>query len=253
MPLVGCNGYVTKASPLLRRQSPTNLIPYDRTGYNNRVEIGRNAPCPCGSSKKYKKCCLLKEALPLTTSVRSPSEKKRLVKLSDEFPVAGCLINNNWKESGLANILITRRLGNGNLIVGAYLVDTGCLGLKSTYCNAEISPEQFENELFPKHYPDRKPLSIGIDYAREIVIGAIDYAAKLGFDADPSFNLSRYVLGLEGIKELMNHGDIQFGGPDGKPFFVAGPNDDTPRIIQRLTQRLGKDGFNFMAPMLVPR
>lgn len=24
--------------------------------------IGRNAPCPCGSGKKYKKCCALKPA-----------------------------------------------------------------------------------------------------------------------------------------------------------------------------------------------
>lgn len=23
-------------------------------------KIGRNSPCPCGSGKKYKKCCLLK-------------------------------------------------------------------------------------------------------------------------------------------------------------------------------------------------
>lgn len=23
-----------------------------------RVRIGRNAPCPCGSGKKFKKCCL---------------------------------------------------------------------------------------------------------------------------------------------------------------------------------------------------
>ena len=23
-----------------------------------RVKIGRNAPCPCGSGKKYKKCCI---------------------------------------------------------------------------------------------------------------------------------------------------------------------------------------------------
>lgn len=25
------------------------------------VKIGRNEPCPCGSGKKYKKCCLLNE------------------------------------------------------------------------------------------------------------------------------------------------------------------------------------------------
>jgi len=25
------------------------------------MKIGRNAPCPCGSGKKYKKCCLAKD------------------------------------------------------------------------------------------------------------------------------------------------------------------------------------------------
>ncbi|MDT8324176.1 MAG: SEC-C metal-binding domain-containing protein, partial [Bacteroidota bacterium] len=24
--------------------------------------VGRNDPCPCGSGKKYKKCCLAKDA-----------------------------------------------------------------------------------------------------------------------------------------------------------------------------------------------
>jgi len=32
-------------------------IPYMRAG----PKIGRNDPCPCGSGKKYKRCCLLKE------------------------------------------------------------------------------------------------------------------------------------------------------------------------------------------------
>jgi uncharacterized protein YecA (UPF0149 family) len=27
-------------------------------------KVGRNEPCPCGSGKKYKKCCLLKEEAP---------------------------------------------------------------------------------------------------------------------------------------------------------------------------------------------
>ena len=32
----------------------------DRTGESPRV--GRNDPCPCGSGKKYKKCCIRKSA-----------------------------------------------------------------------------------------------------------------------------------------------------------------------------------------------
>jgi tetratricopeptide (TPR) repeat protein len=28
------------------------------------AKIGRNAPCPCGSGKKYKKCCLARDSKP---------------------------------------------------------------------------------------------------------------------------------------------------------------------------------------------
>ena len=29
------------------------------------AKVGRNAPCPCGSGKKYKKCCWRRHALPV--------------------------------------------------------------------------------------------------------------------------------------------------------------------------------------------
>ena len=28
-----------------------------RMPYHSEVRIGRNDPCPCGSGKKYKRCC----------------------------------------------------------------------------------------------------------------------------------------------------------------------------------------------------
>ncbi len=34
-------------------------------------KVGRNDPCPCGSGKKYKKCCLLKGAWPARPGPRS--------------------------------------------------------------------------------------------------------------------------------------------------------------------------------------
>jgi len=40
-----------------------------------RQEIGRNHPCPCGSGKKYKKCCLLKESVPGAASAESEPRK----------------------------------------------------------------------------------------------------------------------------------------------------------------------------------
>ena len=32
------------------------------------MPTSRNAPCPCGSGKKYKKCCMLKEMPPTPVS-----------------------------------------------------------------------------------------------------------------------------------------------------------------------------------------
>jgi hypothetical protein len=40
------------------------------------VKVGRNEPCPCGSGKKYKKCCLMKT---FTSPGREESIKKKLV------------------------------------------------------------------------------------------------------------------------------------------------------------------------------
>ena len=36
--------------------APKKLEPY-----HAETKAGRNEPCPCGSGKKYKKCCFLKE------------------------------------------------------------------------------------------------------------------------------------------------------------------------------------------------
>lgn len=30
-------------------------------------KVGRNDPCPCGSGKKYKQCCMIKKAEPVRT------------------------------------------------------------------------------------------------------------------------------------------------------------------------------------------
>ncbi|MFQ5770864.1 MAG: SEC-C metal-binding domain-containing protein, partial [bacterium] len=39
-----------------RRQNDSNQ--FSRADFETTRKIGRNNPCPCGSGKKYKKCCL---------------------------------------------------------------------------------------------------------------------------------------------------------------------------------------------------
>lgn len=44
-----------------------------------KIKIGRNDPCPCGSGKKYKKCCMNKPQSPVD-QVESEQEKKKWLK-----------------------------------------------------------------------------------------------------------------------------------------------------------------------------
>lgn len=58
--LVG-NAYV------INEDRKANFIPDEDAGnepYHKNPDVGRNDPCPCGSGKKYKKCCLEKDVNP---------------------------------------------------------------------------------------------------------------------------------------------------------------------------------------------
>jgi uncharacterized protein len=44
------------ASELRQQRPPANVMPWVRE--RDRQTAGRNDPCPCGSGRKYKKCCL---------------------------------------------------------------------------------------------------------------------------------------------------------------------------------------------------
>jgi SEC-C motif len=205
----------------------------------------RNDPCPCGSGKKYKKCCLPKER------DQQPGDspwihagKIHRIQNADDYPVEACYLNADWKEQGLARIVVTRSQENGKIMVGAFLVDTFCVGVKNAFCNEGLGRRQIEAQLLPGYYQN-EPTRVGINYVKEIIYGAVEYAKGLGFDPHPDFELSRHVLGSEAISRTRN---LKFGGPEGKPLYVAGPDDDAATILQKLRKRLGKDGFHFIAP-----
>ena len=214
-------------------------------------KIGRNDPCPCGSGKKYKKCCFPQEEISQSApcSAWTHAEKKHLIKSASQYPVDCCLINPDWREGGFARIVVTRRQENGNLILGVFLVDIFCLGVKNAFCNVDLTPKEINEELLIKCFMDGRPLEIGILYAKQIIFGAVDYARKLGFDPHPDFSLTRHVLGT---KNITGHHDIQFGGPEGKPLYIAGPDDNPQTIVRKLSSRLGKDGYHFIMPVDMP-
>ena len=50
------------------------------------MKIGRNAPCYCGSGRKYKRCCLEKDGKKLATSIMNSVDN-----LKNEARIKQCL------------------------------------------------------------------------------------------------------------------------------------------------------------------
>ncbi len=57
--------------------------------YNKPEKVGRNAPCPCGSGKKYKKCCLGTKKTGHPVDVKSLYYKKYKIRLKDNKDIDG--------------------------------------------------------------------------------------------------------------------------------------------------------------------
>ena len=168
-----------------------------------------------------------------------------LIKNAKNYPLFECLINTDWQGKGMAHIFLSRKQPSNKLILGVYLVDIFCLGLKNTFCNANLSMEEYQKlklsilkETAISAYPPGK--------ACKIIFGAIEYARRLDFKPQKDFDLSQYVL--EGLQNNDCDLTLEFG-KDGKPLYIAGPDDDFEAIIETLRKNVGEDNFHFIAPL----
>lgn len=192
--------------------------------------------------KKKKKDKERKKALRIKSNFSYSSFEKDLLIKAKNFPINDCLINQNWKESGLATILLSRKKSDNKLIIGVYLVDIFCLGLKNTLYNLNVSYDEYEKVKL-KIYPNSPYISCDPKFASQIIYGAIDYAKKLGFEPNEDFMLTRFILEEKVEKDIIFN--IEFG-KDGKPLYISGPNDDINSILNTLRKNVGEGNFNFI-------
>ena len=191
---------------------------------NNRIDPYQS--CPCGSGKKYKFCCREKEQL------INQEHPRTLVKNAAQYPVYECHINECWHDEGLATIFIVRQLPNLKYILGTYLVDTLCLGLKNTFCNANLLYSSIKTVL------GKTPMEmISIEYedARSIILGAIQYATGLGFEPNKDWDDSKHIV----EPERPFNNKFEFGR-GGKPLYIQGPNDNPNEIMSTLNAAINK-------------
>lgn len=173
-------------------------------------------------------------------------------------PIAKCFVNTVCAKSllegkgnqpqedegvgGLGLVSVARSPGANRFEVCNYLVDYWCLGVKDILGPRKLGsskyPQFIQNSYsrFPDGYQE-----ITLEQAQAIVLGGVDYAAKLGFSPHKDFEQSRPLLG-----EWSGQPQLEFGR-NGKPFYISGPYDSEMRIIETLRRNVGEGNFDYIA------
>ena len=170
------------------------------------------------------------------------SPKNYIIAKGRTLPIINCYITIDWKDLGIATVCIVRQMPSGKLLIGSYVVDIYCLGVKDTLFFFGIEPDNIYEEVLNRAYGGDNFEEIDANLAQNIVWGALEYAEDLGFTPHRDFEVTEYLLDPA---DKIEYVEVEFG-KDGKPFYFSGPYDDTDKILNKLVNKLGVGGFNFI-------
>lgn len=156
------------------------------------------------------------------------------------LPIDRCMVNTDWKENGIAHIVIARRHTTGNFTYGMYLVDTFCRGVYDTFFKFNVSEDEFEYtaDMISERYDTEE-----VDYtvAHNIIYGAIEYAEEAGIKPHKEFALTRFIL--EEDTDDVPLIEYEFG-KDGKHCLVVHSNFEASKYLPAMKKNLGENDFN---------
>lgn len=160
------------------------------------------------------------------------------------WPVAETLEPVELWDRGIGNLIIARRSPNGRIVMGAFLVDVFCLGVKNALWK-EVGDAEYKaivNKLAGSGGPNR---NISPERFSKLVHCAVDYAQSFGIPPHPDFLTTRHLM--DGIDPSLCDDEFEFG-KDGKPFYIAGPYD-SPGKSRLVAERINAAGGHYFVPV----
>jgi hypothetical protein len=159
-------------------------------------------------------------------------------------PVHECIVPEGLFEVGIGNVLISRKMPDGNVAFSIFLLDVFCLGIKNAYFFI-MSQSEYDDKI-RRIKQDADFINFPPECIRKLVESAEAYAADLGFNPHPDYRSATKIFGdIDAGKCPMN---FEFG-KDGRPLFISGPNDTQAKcmkIMETLTKSRGPGGFHYM-------
>lgn len=176
---------------------------------------------------------------------------KMMLRQSGKWPLLECIITKGWGEEGeIIQLCVARQSPRGDVVTGACVVDLGCLGVKNAFAAHFHSAAEYRRELRSQFTQHQEMISCDLDLAAKVIDEAVKYANSLGFR--PNRDLKDVLLVMGETHPENCAAEIPLGGEDGQPLFIAGPYDDPDRIMRILDRKVGRENYNFLAPLGPP-
>jgi hypothetical protein len=174
------------------------------------------------------------------------SPENYIRKKSRSLPFYECWVNEDWEDSGMANIIIARIHTNGNITFCVYLVDLLCLGVKDSFYNFNITETEYRN-CIEKFSSEMEIELVEYPLVHNIIFTALEFAKEFGFKPHKDFtSVTEYML--EEDTDDIELIEIKCG-KNGKPLYVQGPYDDEAKankIMKQLERTAGLGNFDFI-------
>lgn len=155
-----------------------------------------------------------------------------------------CRYHESMFSEGIGDVLVSRRLPNGQIAFALFLVDPYCLGIKNVAYSILARAEYRERRAHLHRNVRLVPMEACC--AKKLIEGAVQWAADLGFR--PHADYGRAAAILAGIDAGACDEEFKYG-KDGKPLFINGPNESPARcdeIVNTLRERCGPGQFDFI-------
>ncbi len=167
------------------------------------------------------------------------------MKAASDGAIDRCLVSQNLldPQQRFGSVWISRFMSDGRVGCGRFLVDGMCLGVKQAV-GFVCFPAQL-SEMIEKCNQVEELRSVAPATARKLVEGSIEYAQQ--FDLQPCAEYQKVRVIWGDIDPQQSATEFQFGGDDGKPRFIMGPNDTMAtahKILSKLESSAGEGNFD---------
>lgn len=178
-----------------------------------------------------------KKPQPVAATSSTGSPERYIRQAARKLPVYKCYINSDWEIAGEAHIIVSRINRRGDIVVGSYLVDIFCLGVKDTFWNIVDEKSLLSNVGGSKIYEE-----ISYPEVHNLILGAIEFAEEAGIEPAPDFALTQYILSEDTDDIPLIEYDY---GCEGKHHLVIGEDGAERKYLSVLEKNLG-DNFTFV-------